>query len=47
MVARLSGMGIWIVLYAIGAAQAALLAPALWRRQANSQANRVLAVELQ
>ena len=36
-------MGIWIVLYAIGAAQAALLTPALWRRQANAQANRVLA----
>jgi AraC-like DNA-binding protein len=46
VVARLSGMGIWIVLYAIGAAQAALLAPALWRRQANVQANRVLAAWL-
>lgn len=39
-------MGTWIVLYAIGAAQAAMLAPALWRRQANAAANRVLAAWL-
>jgi AraC-like DNA-binding protein len=39
-------MGTWIVLYAIGAAQAAMLAPALWRRPANAAANRVLAAWL-
>lgn len=33
----------WIILYAIGAAQALLLALALWRRPANAAANRVLA----
>src|SRR5690554_1524322 len=33
----------WIFLYAIGAAQALLLALALWRRPANAAANRVLA----
>ncbi|MDQ3206008.1 MAG: AraC family transcriptional regulator [Pseudomonadota bacterium] len=33
----------WVVIYAIGAAQAALLALALSRRRANRQANRVLA----
>ena len=32
----------WIILYAIGAAQALLLALALWRRPANATANRVL-----
>ena len=37
-------MQIWIVVYAIGAAQAALLAFALWRRQVNAQANLVLAL---
>lgn len=36
----------WILLYAIGAAQAAMLAPALWRRAANAAANRVLALWL-
>ena len=39
-------MGTWIVLYAIGAAQAAMLAPALWRRPANAAANGVLAAWL-
>ncbi len=33
----------WVLIYAIGAAQAVLLALALWRRPANSHANRVLA----
>lgn len=33
----------WIILYAIGAAQALMLALALWRRPANAAANRVLA----
>ena len=37
-------MQIWVVVYAIGAAQAALLAFALRRRQANAQANLVLAL---
>ncbi len=32
----------WIILYAIGAAQALLLALALWRRPANAAANQVL-----
>ena len=36
----------WVVLYAIGGAQALLLALALWRRPANLAANRVLAVWL-
>ncbi|MCF7222238.1 helix-turn-helix domain-containing protein [Marilutibacter chinensis] len=36
----------WIVVYAIGAAQAALLALALWRRPANAAANRLLAAWL-
>lgn len=36
----------WIIVYAIGAAQAALLALALWRRPANAAANRVLAAWL-
>lgn len=35
-------MRVWIVLYAVGAVQAAMLAPALWRRTANRPANRVL-----
>lgn len=39
-------MDTWVVLYAIGAAQAAMLAPALWRRPANAAANRVLAAWL-
>ncbi|MCD9033697.1 AraC family transcriptional regulator [Luteimonas sp. Y-2-2-4F] len=39
-------MSIWIVPYAIGAAQAVLLAAALWRREANRRANRVLSVWL-
>ena len=34
----------WVVIYAIGAAQAVLLALALSRRHANPQANRVLAI---
>ena len=41
-----AAMKIWVVLYAIGAAQAALLVPALWRRPANAAANRVLAAWL-
>lgn len=36
----------WIVLFAIGAVQAAMLSLALWRRGANPQANRVLSVWL-
>ena len=39
-------MTVWIVLYAIGAAQAAMLALALWQCAANPQANRVLAAWL-
>ena len=39
-------MSIWVILYAIGAAQAAMLVPALWRRPANVAANRVLAAWL-
>ena len=41
-----AAMQIWVILYAIGAAQAALLVPALWRRPANAAANRVLAAWL-
>lgn len=37
-------MNHWVVIYAIGAAQAVLLALALSRRQVNPQANRLLAV---
>jgi AraC-like DNA-binding protein len=37
-------MGSWSIVFAIGAAQAALLAAALWRRPINAEANRVLAV---
>jgi len=33
----------WIALYAFGAAQALMLASILWRREANAQANRILA----
>jgi AraC-like DNA-binding protein len=33
----------WVVIYAIGAAQAALLALPLWRRAVNPEANKVLA----
>ena len=36
-------MSTWILVYAIGAAQAAVLALALWRRPQNAAANRVLA----
>jgi AraC-like DNA-binding protein len=36
-------MQTWVLIYAIGAAQAVLLALALWRRPANAHANRVLA----
>lgn len=36
-------MTFWSIVFAIGAAQAALLALALWRRPVNAQANRVLA----
>ena len=39
-------MRFWIVLYAIGAVQAAMLALALWRRPANARANRVLSAWL-
>lgn len=37
-------MDSWNIVFAIGAAQAALLAAALWRWQVNASANRVLAV---
>lgn len=37
-------MGSWSIVFAIGAAQAALLAVALWRRPVNAEANRVLTV---
>ncbi|HFF3760377.1 helix-turn-helix domain-containing protein [Stenotrophomonas forensis] len=37
-------MAFWTVVFAIGAAQAVLLALALWRRPANAGANRVLAM---
>ena len=36
-------MDFWMITYAIGAAQAAVLALALWRRPVNATANRVLA----
>ena len=36
-------MDFWMITYAIGAAQAAVLALALWRRPVNAAANRVLA----
>lgn len=39
-------MEVWVVIYAIGAAQAAMLAFALRRRRANVQANRVLSLWL-
>ena len=39
-------MNAWVTVYAIGAAQAVLLALALWRRTSNPQANRILAVWL-
>jgi AraC-like DNA-binding protein len=39
-------MKVWIVLYAVGAVQAAMLALALWRRPANAHANRVLSAWL-
>ncbi|MBL8299646.1 MAG: helix-turn-helix transcriptional regulator [Rhodanobacteraceae bacterium] len=39
-------MQFWVVFYAIGAAQAALLALALWRRISNPAANRLLALWL-
>ena len=39
----MQGMNAWVVVYAIGAAQAALLALALWRRPANVRAKHVLA----
>ncbi|MGH9817232.1 MAG: helix-turn-helix domain-containing protein, partial [Candidatus Acidiferrales bacterium] len=39
-------MKLWIVIYAIGAAQSALLALALWRRPADPAANRLLAAWL-
>lgn len=39
-------MSLWVVLYAVGAVQAAMLAPALWCRKANAGANRVLALWL-
>lgn len=39
-------MKVWVIVYAIGAAQALLLALALWRRTVNPQANRVLAAWL-
>lgn len=39
-------MHVWVIIYAIGAAQAVLLALALWRQTSNPQANRILAVWL-
>lgn len=36
-------MTVWVIPYWIGAAQAAMLAAALWRSRANASANRVLA----
>lgn len=36
----------WILLYAVGAVQAAMLAPALWRCPVNGPANRVLSLWL-
>lgn len=42
----MQGMNAWVVVYAIGAAQAVLLALALWRRAANVRANHVLAAWL-
>lgn len=39
-------MKFWVIVYAIGAAQAVLLALALWRRPVNAQANRLLAAWL-
>ena len=39
-------MNLWVAVYAIGAAQAVLLTLALWRRQANHHANRILAAWL-
>ncbi len=39
-------MNLWVIVFAIGAAQAALLALALWRRPANQHANRLLAAWL-
>lgn len=39
-------MNVWVIVYAIGAAQALLLALALWRRKVNPRANRVLAAWL-
>lgn len=39
-------MSVWVIVYAIGAAQSLLLALALWRRAVNPQANRVLAAWL-
>lgn len=39
-------MNLWVIVYAIGSAQAVLLALALWRRPVNPQANRLLAVWL-
>ncbi|MDI1253619.1 AraC family transcriptional regulator [Thermomonas sp.] len=39
-------MNVWVTIYAIGAAEAVLLALALWWRTSNPQANRILAVWL-
>ncbi len=39
-------MKVWVIVYAIGAAQSVLLALALWRRPVNSEANRLLAAWL-
>lgn len=39
-------MQAWVLIYAVGAVQAALLALVLWQRPANARANRVLAIWL-
>ena len=39
-------MTVWVILYWVGAAQAAMLAAALWRSRSNAHANRVLSAWL-
>ena len=43
---KISSMKIWVIVYAIGAAQSLLLALALWRSPVNAQANRLLSAWL-